>query len=58
MPLPHLPCMPMQSCSQDATGAETDLEVTLWSRPWLAAKNDVNEPAWKLTKVERVNASS
>jgi hypothetical protein len=42
---------------KDEKGKTHLLDVTVWSRPWLENKNDVNDPAWRLTKVKIAGAS-
>ena len=36
---------------KDAKGTEHNVETVVWSRPWLEAKNDAENPAWKLTSL-------
>ncbi len=42
----------------DAAGKKHIVEATVWSRPWLADKNDNTNPAWQLTQATLKAADS
>lgn len=42
---------------KDAANKVHEVEVTVWARPWLEAKNDDSDPAWQLTSVSLVGSS-
>lgn len=43
---------------RDSSGNTRDISATVWSRPWLEAKNDASDPAWQLTDARVVSAHS
>jgi hypothetical protein len=40
---------------RDASGKEHDVAATVWSRPWLEARNDAVDAAWQLTDARVVH---
>ncbi|KAG2485140.1 hypothetical protein HYH03_016126 [Edaphochlamys debaryana] len=42
----------MELLMENAEGKQILVSTNVWSRPWLAAKNDASEPANKITRFE------
>ncbi|KAG1660136.1 hypothetical protein FOA52_003796 [Chlamydomonas sp. UWO 241] len=40
---------------RDANGKAHDVAATVWSRPWLEARNDATDAAWQLTDARVVH---